>query len=92
MKFARVLSLSFCLLTSTALSAASKTYQVTGPVLDLTDTTITVQKGSEKWQIDREATTKVEGELKVGVKVTIEYSMKAVTISAKVEKPKKPGK
>ena len=28
----------------------AKTYQVTGPVLELTDTTIVVQKGEEKWR------------------------------------------
>ncbi len=92
MKFARVLLLSFGLVTSTALFAGAKTYQVTGPVLELTDTMITVQKGSEKWQIDRDAATKVDGELKVGAKVTIEYTMKAATVTAKTEKPKKSAK
>ncbi len=63
--------------------AADKTYQVTGPVLEVTDTTVTVQKGKEKWQLARGKDTKVTGDLKVGAKVTIMYTMTAVSIEAK---------
>jgi hypothetical protein len=70
-------------------AAADKTYQVTGPVLELTDTTITVQKGKEKWQLARGKDTKVTGDLKVGSKVTIEYTMTAKTIDAKAGDAKK---
>jgi hypothetical protein len=63
--------------------AADKTYQVTGPVLEVTDTTVTVQKGKEKWQVARNKDTKVTGDLKVGAKVTIMYTMTAVSIDAK---------
>ena len=56
------------LLTSTlAVAAPIKTYQVTGPVLEVTDTTITVEKDKEKWQITRDKDTKVTGELKPGL-------------------------
>ena len=68
--------------SATAL-AADKTYQVTGPVLEVSDTSITVEKGKEKWQLARTKDTKVTGELKVGAKVTIAYTMTAVTIEAK---------
>ena len=61
----------------------AKTYQVSGPVLEVTPTTITVQKGSEKWQINRDATTKVTVEPKVGSKVTVYYTMTATEISMK---------
>jgi ribosomal 50S subunit-recycling heat shock protein len=47
------------------------------------DDLITVQKGSEKWEIAKDAATKVTGDLKVGSKVTIEYTMKAATIEVK---------
>ena len=60
-----------------------KTYQVTGPILDVKDDLITVQKGTEKWEIAIDKTTKVTGDLKVGSKVTIEYQMKAATIEVK---------
>lgn len=66
--------------------AAEKSYQVTGPVLSLTDTTIVVEKGKEKWEIARTKDTKVTGELKVGAKVTVQYTMTAVAIEAKAEK------
>ncbi|HQR22655.1 MAG TPA: hypothetical protein PKV98_17430, partial [Burkholderiaceae bacterium] len=55
-------------------------YQVTGPVLELTDTKIVVQKGKEKWEISRTPDTKVTGDLKVGANVTVEYTMSAKAI------------
>jgi hypothetical protein len=69
-----------------ALAAQPRTYQVTGPVLELTADTITVQKGTEKWEIARTADTKVTGELKKGEKVTIEYRMVAAGIEVKAAK------
>jgi len=63
--------------------AATKTYQVTGPVLDLRPDAIVVQKGAEKWEIARDSSTKVTGDLKVGAKVTIEYRMTAASIEVK---------
>ncbi|HWU44081.1 MAG TPA: hypothetical protein VN132_11605 [Bdellovibrio sp.] len=72
-----------------SLSLAAKTYQVTGPVLEVTDSKIVVQKGSEKWEIDRAADTKVTGDLKVGEKVTVEYTMAAKDIEVKAAKEAK---
>ncbi len=69
-------------------AAAPKTYQVTGPVLEMTDTTIVVQKGKEKWEIAKDAAAKITGELKVGSKVTVEYFMTAKSIEAKADKKK----
>jgi type 1 fimbria pilin len=75
---------AFALISASAFAAASKTYQVTGPILEVTDTTITVEKGKEKWTVERDATTQVTGgELKVGNKVTISYRMVAVTAEVK---------
>ena len=65
------------------LFAAEKTYQVTGPVLEVTSDMIAVQKGTDRWEIARNASTKVTGELKVGAKVTIEYWMTATAIEVK---------
>ena len=61
-------------------------YQVTGPVLEVTDSKIVVQKGKERWELARTPETKVTGDLKVGSKVTIEYSMTAKSIEVKGEK------
>ena len=58
-------------------------YQVTGPVLEVTDSKIVVQKGKEKWEVARDAGTKVTGDVKVGDKVTVEYRMTATSIEAK---------
>lgn len=80
--FTTLFSFSTVLLNA---APAAKTYQVTGPVLELTDTKIVVQKGDEKWEIARTADTKVKGELKVGSKVTIEYRMSATTVEVKAK-------
>jgi hypothetical protein len=77
------------LFAATPLTAADKTYQVTGPVLDVTPDYITVQKGNEKWQIARDKSTKVSGDIKVGSKVTINYRMTATEVEVKDAKAKK---
>jgi hypothetical protein len=81
----RILSLfaAAFLLTSVAIAAGPKDYQVTGPVLDVSDDIITVQKGSDKWEIGRNKDTKINGELKKGSKVTIQYKMTATTVDVK---------
>ena len=74
---------SMLVLASVSVYAAPKTYQVTGPVLEVTDTTFTVQKGKEKWEIVRDASSKITGDLKVGSKVSVQYIMTAKEIEAK---------
>ena len=76
------------LLAVAPLAMAGKTYQVTGSVVSVDDKTIVVEKAKEKYEIARDATTKVTGDLKVGEKVTIEYSMTAVTITTTEDKKK----
>ncbi len=63
-------------------------YQVTGPVLEVTDSKIVVQKGKEKWELARTPDTKVTGDLKVGAKVTVEYSMTAKSVDVKSDTTK----
>lgn len=72
--------------------AATKTYQVTGPVLELRSDAVVVQKGTEKWEIARDSSTKVTGDLKVGAKVTIQYRMSAASIEAKPDTAPAKGK
>ena len=74
---------AFLFAVTVAYAAGPKTYQVTGPVLEVTGDVIVVQKGKDKWEIARDAATKVTGDLKVGSKVTIEYTMKAATVEVK---------
>jgi hypothetical protein len=79
--------LSMCaaalLLASVALAAGPKDYQVTGPILDVTDDVITVEKGKEKWEIGRNKDTKINGDLKKGSRVTIQYKMTASSVEVK---------
>ncbi len=63
--------------------AGTKEYQVTGPVLEMNDSMIAVQKGKDRWEIARDANTKMSGEVKVGDKVTVHYTMTAIDIEAK---------
>jgi hypothetical protein len=63
--------------------AAVRTYQVTGPVLEVRPDAVVVQKGADKWEIARDSSTKVTGDLKVGARVTIEYRMTAASIEVK---------
>ena len=81
------LLLAAVLMGAAALSlAATKTYQVTGPVLEVSGDMIAVQKGKDRWEIARDSSTKVTGDLKVGSKVTIEYRMTATSVDVKAEK------
>jgi len=69
----------FC---SAAFAAGAKTHEVTGTVRENTPTKIVIQKGAERWEIDLDPQTKVGGEIKVGAKVTITYTMSAAKIDA----------
>ena len=89
-RFLVVLFVLSVVLPSTALARSPKKYQVTGKVLEVTQDVIVVQKGDEKWEIGRDAATKVDGKLKVGDKVTIEYTMVAAKVE--VKKDDKPAK
>ena len=73
-------------------SPLAMAYQVTGPVEEVTDTKIVVQKGKEKWEIARDAGTKVTGDVKKGDKVTVEYKMTATSIEVKGGKGAEKGK
>ena len=75
-------------LSSTAFAGA-KSYQVTGPITEVNDSMIVVMKGKERFEIDRDANTKVTGELKVGEKVTIMYTMTAKDVEVKADKSTK---
>jgi len=66
-----------------AYAGDAKTYQVTGPIVEITGDTITVQKGKDKWEIGKNAATKLSGDLKKGDKVAVRYRMTATSIEAK---------
>jgi hypothetical protein len=88
MKKTLLVACTLLLVASLAFAGPPNTYQVTGPVLELKDDVIAVQKGQDKWEIARGKDTKVTGDLKVGSKVTIEYRMTATAIEVKEAKAK----
>ena len=72
------------LLVSSLAWAGSKTYQATGLVVDVRDDVLVIDKGKEgKWEIARDANTKVNGTIQKGAKVTVYYRMHATEIEAK---------
>lgn len=87
----RVLGILFAvmLMASAAIAASPKDYQVTGPVLDVNDDVIVVEKGKEKWEIGRNKDTKIKGDLKKGSKVTVHYKMTATSVESKDAAPTK---
>jgi hypothetical protein len=72
------LLLSLIVAMSLVLSSAGlgQTTEMTGKVLAVTSSVITVQKGTEVWDIKRgrNTSTTVTGDLKVGSTVTIKYN------------------
>ena len=87
-------------LCSMSFAAGAKDYQVTGPVLEVTDTMIAVEANKkDRWEINKDANTKGAADVKVGDKVTVHYTMTAKDVenkgsakadkSAKKEKAKK---
>lgn len=79
-------------LSASAVDLKSDSFQVTGEVSAVDDTSVTVMKGKERFHITKDAATKVTGDLKVGAKVTIKYKMYAESVEAKAEGAKAPAK
>lgn len=72
-------------------AAIAKDYQVTGPVVEVNDTTIVVEKTqgkNEKWELKKDSSTK-GSDVKVGDEVTVHYTMTATKIEAKAAKAAK---
>jgi len=77
-------------LAGTVRADSAKNYQVTGPVLEMNDNLIVVEKKKkERWEINRNADTKINGDVKVGGEVTVYYTMTATKVEAKGEKAAK---
>jgi hypothetical protein len=65
--------------------AAGKTYQFTGKVLEVKENVIVVDKKGEKFELVKDANTKIKGDLKVGAKVTVQYESRATEIEVKAK-------
>ncbi len=84
---ALVVVVAFSAVGTIAQADDAKNYQVTGPVVEIAPTYIIVKKGEANWKIIRAASTK-GGDVKVGDKVTVYYTMTATEIEAKAAKKK----
>ena len=71
------------LISSHGRAASPDKYQVTGQVVEVTDTMIVVMKGKERFEMARDASTKVNGDLKVGAKITAQYKITATSVEVK---------
>ena len=81
---AAALSAALLLCSSLVFASPAKTYQVTGPVLEVRNDMIAVQKGTDRWEIARDPSTSMKGGTpKVGDKVLIEYRMSATSVEVK---------
>ena len=67
-----------CVIVAGSLSLSSvafaQTTEMTGKVVAVSSSMITVQKGTEVWEIKRSRSTTVTGKLKVGATVTVKYN------------------
>lgn len=90
MKTPQLLALAIAVLGFQTSAFAGATYQATGPVLEVTDSKIVIQKDKEKWEIARNTATKITGEIKVGSKITVQYTMTAASVEVKPDKDAKP--
>jgi hypothetical protein len=77
------LLLAGLLVSSGAGAQSPDKYQVTGEVVEVTDSMIVVMKGKERFEMARDASTKVTGDLKVGAKITAKYKITATSVEVK---------
>jgi hypothetical protein len=77
---------------SASVAFAVDSYQVTGTVTDVKADKIVVKKGKENFEIAKDAATPTKGDVKVGSKVTVKYTMKAINIEGKDDTKKKDDK
>jgi ribosome maturation factor RimP len=68
------------------ISPVAMAYQVTGPVVEVTDTKIVVDKDGEKHEMAVTKDTKGTGKIKKGDKVTVQFKMTATSIEVKTDK------
>lgn len=83
MKRTAVVVMAAALVLAASLAFAGKTYQFTGKVLEVKDNVIVVDKNGEKFEMAKDANTKIKGDVKVGAKVTVKYESRAAEIEVK---------
>lgn len=66
-------------------SAPAFAYQVSGSVVEATDSRIVIKKGKQNLEIARDAATRVSGDIQPGARVTVDYKMTATSIEPKAK-------
>ncbi len=89
-RFLAAVLMSGILSAASALAAKPDAYQVTGAVVEVNSSTIVVMKGKERFEVARDASTKMAPDVKVGDKVTIHYRMTATEVESKAAPAAKP--
>jgi type 1 fimbria pilin len=79
----RIMIAAVAMVLVASVAFAGKTYQFTGTVLEVKDNVIVVDKAGEKFEMAKDAGTKIKGDLKVGAKVTVKYESRAAEIEVK---------
>ena len=74
------------LLTVMPAHAATKAIVVTGPVTEVRDDVVVIQKGKQQWEIARTPGTVIRGDLRKGALVTVEVYLSAGSIEVREEK------
>ena len=77
------LALAGLMLSGGAQAQTPDKYQVTGQVVEVTDSMIVVMKGKERFEMARDASTKITGDIKVGAKITAKYRITATSVEVK---------
>lgn len=77
------LALAGLMLSGGAQAQSPDKYQVTGQVVEVTDSMIVVMKGKERFEMARDASTKITGDIKVGAKITAKYKITATSVEVK---------
>jgi|WetSurMetagenome_2_1015567.scaffolds.fasta_scaffold21288_3 hypothetical protein len=83
MKKVIILACMLIFMATIAGAAGSKTYMIDGTVTDIKGDVFTIQKDTAKYEMTRDTGAKVNGDMKVGSKVTVIYKMTATTIVVK---------
>jgi hypothetical protein len=83
------LALAGLMISGEARAQSPDKYQVTGEVVEVSDSMIVVMKGKERFEMARDASTKVNGDLKVGSKITAKYKITATSVEVKAAAAKK---
>ncbi len=81
----RIVVVAVALVLVASVAFAAKTYQFTGKVLEVKENVIVVDKNGEKFEMTKDANTKIKGDLKVGSKVTVKYESRAAEIEVKAK-------